>query len=295
MLYDTEGCMSLHALFVEREAAVGPHEFAVILARALERAAAEFPLGSRDPLAAARTAAARDRAAFRAAAGDGEFFADRDASYLVLLDPPRDEPPPFLPRTLAMYGVGAPAEALAYLARHRLAIEAIAVAGARPEIVAAAIRAGAARIAAFGQLQAPPHRQLSRRTAAHRAVRSLDRGRNVSDELFESVVTPVPGPHSVALAAALQRYESPNVTYFGAGVPIFWESASGATVTDVDGNRYLDLTSAFGVAGVGHANPRVTAAIARQAERLMHGMGDVHPTRVRAQLLERLARIFPPI
>ncbi len=156
VLYDTEGCMSLHALFVEREAAVGPHEFAVILARALERAAAEFPLGSRDPLAAARTAAARDRAAFRAAAGDGEFFADRDASYLVLLDPPRDEPPPFLPRTLAMYGVGAPAEALAYLARHRLAIEAIAVAGARPEIVAAAIRAGAARIAAFGQLQAPP-------------------------------------------------------------------------------------------------------------------------------------------
>lgn len=115
----------------------------------------------------------------------------------------------------------------------------------------------------------------------------------MSDELFESVVTPVPGPHSVALAAALQRYESPNVTYFGAGVPIFWESASGATVTDVDGNRYVDLTSAFGVAGVGHANPRVTAAIARQAERLMHGMGDVHPTRVRTQLLERLARIFP--
>ncbi|MGA8534340.1 MAG: aspartate aminotransferase family protein, partial [Candidatus Tumulicola sp.] len=80
---------------------------------------------------------------------------------------------------------------------------------------------------------------------------------------------------------------------FSDDFPVFWESAAGSIVVDVDGNRYLDLSAAFGVANAGHANPRVTAAVADQASRLMHGMGDVHPTAVRARLLERLARIVP--
>ncbi|HEY1655741.1 MAG TPA: aspartate aminotransferase family protein [Candidatus Tumulicola sp.] len=115
----------------------------------------------------------------------------------------------------------------------------------------------------------------------------------MNDDAIESIGTPVPGARSRALAGALRRHESRNVTYFADDVPIFWESASGATVTDADGNRYLDLTSAFGVANVGHANPRVVAAIADQAQRLMHGMGDVHPTGIRARLLARLAQILP--
>lgn len=109
----------------------------------------------------------------------------------------------------------------------------------------------------------------------------------------ESLVTPVPGPRSRALAERLARYEAPGVTYLGADYPVFWESASGALVTDVDGNRYLDLTSAFGVAAIGHTNPAVARAVAEQASRLMHGMGDVHPTEVRTQLLETLAQITP--
>ncbi len=96
------------------------------------------------------------------------------------------------------------------------------------------------------------------------------------------------------LFAALRAYESRNVTFLSDDFPIFWESASEATVVDVDGNRYIDLTAAFGVANAGHANPRVVAAVADQAARLMHGMGDVHPTAVRAHLLERIASIVPP-
>ncbi|HZY96517.1 MAG TPA: aspartate aminotransferase family protein [Candidatus Cybelea sp.] len=95
------------------------------------------------------------------------------------------------------------------------------------------------------------------------------------------------------LASLLREYESRNVTYLGEDFPIFWASASGATVTDVDGNRYIDAAAAFGVANAGHSNPRVVAAIADQAQQLMHGMGDVHPTVVRVRLLERLARILP--
>ncbi len=111
--------------------------------------------------------------------------------------------------------------------------------------------------------------------------------------LFELIRGPVPGPRSLELAATLARFESRGVTYLAKDFPVFWQSASGALVTDVDDNRYIDLTSAFGVANTGHTNPYVGAAIADQAVRLVHGMGDVHPTEVRVQLLEKLASIAP--
>ncbi len=110
---------------------------------------------------------------------------------------------------------------------------------------------------------------------------------------FERIVTAVPGPRSRELAARLARCEAPGVTYLGRDYPVFWERAHGALVTDVDGNRYLDLTSAFGVATTGHGNPAVAAAAGAQAARLLHGMGDVHPTEVRLQLLEALAALAP--
>ena len=109
----------------------------------------------------------------------------------------------------------------------------------------------------------------------------------------EEIRTAVPGPRSRELATALRSFESRNVTFVDADFPVFWESASEATVTDVDGNRYIDLTAAFGVANTGHSNPYVAAAISDQAVRLMHGMGDVHPTEVKVQLLEALAKIAP--
>ena len=115
----------------------------------------------------------------------------------------------------------------------------------------------------------------------------------MSDE-FEKLSGPVPGPRTLELSRLLRERESRNVTYLSPEFPVFWESADGATVTDVDGNRFLDFTSAFGVANVGHSNPCVASAIADQTTRLMHGMGDVHPTEARAKLLERLPHILPP-
>ena len=98
---------------------------------------------------------------------------------------------------------------------------------------------------------------------------------------------------SAELAAALRRYEQRNVTFLGEDFPIFWESARGAVVTDADRNEYIDCTAAFGVANAGHSNPRIAAAVASQAGRLTHGMGDVHPTEIRVRLFERLAQIVP--
>jgi len=118
-----------------------------------------------------------------------------------------------------------------------------------------------------------------------------------SAEKFPETLAPdvrcgVPGPESRALAERLARVESQNVTAL-TPPPIFWERASFANLWDVDGNRFVDLTAAFGVSNVGHAHPEITRAIASQAERLLHGMGDVHPPRVKVELLERLAPLFP--
>jgi 4-aminobutyrate aminotransferase len=105
--------------------------------------------------------------------------------------------------------------------------------------------------------------------------------------------TPPPGPESRRLAAELARVESPNVTYLGDDFPVFWEAARGANVRDVDGNVYVDLTAAFAVAGPGHAHPRIVAAVQAQAEKLMHGMGDVHPPAVKVDVLRALAGVAP--
>ncbi|MGH7458296.1 MAG: aspartate aminotransferase family protein [Longimicrobiaceae bacterium] len=107
------------------------------------------------------------------------------------------------------------------------------------------------------------------------------------------VGAPLPGPRSRALAEALGRVESPNVTHLADDFPVFWSEARGANVRDVDGNVYLDLTAGFAVAGVGHAHPHVVAAIREQAGRLLHGMGDVHPPELKVRLLEALAAVTP--
>jgi glutamate-1-semialdehyde 2,1-aminomutase len=45
------------------------------------------------------------------------------------------------------------------------------------------------------------------------------------------------------------------------GKPVFLDSANGAYVTDVDGQRYVDLVGTWGPAIVGHAHPQVVAAV----------------------------------
>ncbi len=112
-------------------------------------------------------------------------------------------------------------------------------------------------------------------------------------DLLPHLVTPIPGPRSRELARRLRRAESPNVTYLAPDFPVFWEEARGCLVTDVDRNRFLDVTAAFGVASVGHSHPRVVAAVRAQAEKLLHGMGDVHPSEVKVRLCERIAALVP--
>ena len=111
--------------------------------------------------------------------------------------------------------------------------------------------------------------------------------------LAPALRTQPPGPRSRALAGRLAASESRNVTWVGEAFPVFWEEARGANVRDVDGNVYVDLTAAFGVAAAGHSHPRIVAAVRDQVARLAHGMGDVHPSGLKVRLLERLTRLAP--
>lgn len=109
--------------------------------------------------------------------------------------------------------------------------------------------------------------------------------------MIPEVKAGIPGPRSQDLAVRLAKHESRNVTYVDDAWPIFWERADGVNVWDVDGNRFLDFTSAFGVTGLGHRNPEIVEAMKAQSDRLLHGMGDVHPTALKVELCERLSQL----
>lgn len=153
VLYDGEGCLSPHAIFVERDGAIAAEAFAAMLGDACDVAAIEFPAG----YAALDTAVAgyRDAARFRAAQGSGAVYGGTIGTHLIVRDPPRDEAPPLLRRTAAVYAIAGPDEALAFCARHGLALEAVALSHERPDLDVLGITL-AARIAPLGEMQRPP-------------------------------------------------------------------------------------------------------------------------------------------
>ncbi|MBT8044474.1 MAG: aminotransferase class III-fold pyridoxal phosphate-dependent enzyme, partial [Verrucomicrobiae bacterium] len=105
--------------------------------------------------------------------------------------------------------------------------------------------------------------------------------------MLPQLITRIPGPQSLALASELKQYECRNVTYTADDWPVFWQRADRANVWDVDGNCYLDLTSAFGVAGLGHGWS--AEAMRAQSAILVHGMGDVHPTALKVDVCKQLS------
>lgn len=87
--------------------------------------------------------------------------------------------------------------------------------------------------------------------------------------------------------------ENAHTSGFYRKQPIVLVRGEGARVWDAEGREYIDCTSGHGVANVGHANPYVAEAIARQASRLIT-CSEIFYNDVRAELLATLARISPP-
>src|SRR5437588_8970118 len=105
-----------------------------------------------------------------------------------------------------------------------------------------------------------------------------------------AIKTAVPGPRSAEiLRRKLEVVADPLSIY----APVVVESAHGATVTDVDGNTFIDFMGGVGCLNVGHAHPRVTAAIQEQAERFLHTDFSVLPYELYVTLAGRLLAITP--
>lgn len=67
---------------------------------------------------------------------------------------------------------------------------------------------------------------------------------------------------------------------------MIWARAEGCRVWDSDGREYLDLSGGFGVAALGHRNPRVMQAIATAP--VAHALGDLAEAESTAELRRRL-------
>ncbi|MFZ5912366.1 MAG: aspartate aminotransferase family protein [Chloroflexota bacterium] len=85
-------------------------------------------------------------------------------------------------------------------------------------------------------------------------------------------------------------------TQYGAGVyakqQLSIVRGKGASLFDADGNEYLDCSSGHGVANLGHAHPKVAAAIAEQAATLIT-LFESFPNDKRAALMEKMATLVP--
>ena len=102
--------------------------------------------------------------------------------------------------------------------------------------------------------------------------------------------TEIPGPRSrEILERELQAVAHPLIVH----EPIVADRARGSTITDVDGNTFVDFVGGVGVANVGHNHPRVLEAIGEQAERFLHTDYTVVPYEGYVELAERLGALVP--
>src|SRR6202022_1501093 len=107
---------------------------------------------------------------------------------------------------------------------------------------------------------------------------------------YHAVMADWPGPRSRELQAERDRYVPRGMA---STMPVFAAAGSGASLTDVDGNRSIAFATGIRVLNVGHGHPRVLPAIREQAERLVPSGGPVMMPEVYVRLARRLCEITP--
>ncbi len=103
------------------------------------------------------------------------------------------------------------------------------------------------------------------------------------------VCTP-PGPKSQemhARAAKIMKGYSSQVKLF----PVCFKEGFGVTLTDVDGNKYIDFSSGIYVTSLGHCHPKISEAVAQAAKTLMNCHDFTTP--IKMKLLEKLVEVLP--
>jgi 4-aminobutyrate aminotransferase/(S)-3-amino-2-methylpropionate transaminase len=102
--------------------------------------------------------------------------------------------------------------------------------------------------------------------------------------------TSIPGPRSQEILARKERVVAEPLSIY---LPVVIQEARGATLTDVDGNTFIDFTGGVGCLNVGHSNPHVIAAAQEQLTRFTHTDFTIVPYEVYVRLAERLIATTP--
>src|SRR5438270_10089222 len=102
--------------------------------------------------------------------------------------------------------------------------------------------------------------------------------------------TAIPGPKSREILARKARVVADPLSVY---LPIVTAEGRGATLTDVDGNTFIDFAGGVGCLNVGHAHPRVVDAVQEQAARFLHTDFTIVPYEVYVTLAERLLALAP--
>jgi len=105
-----------------------------------------------------------------------------------------------------------------------------------------------------------------------------------------SLVTAIPGPKSQALRGREDQHIAPGAQGYALAAGIVVDHAEGTTVTDVDGNTFLDFIGGIAVGALGHSHPTWVAAIQKQAARAAVGS---LTSDARVELMERFSRHAP--
>jgi 4-aminobutyrate aminotransferase / (S)-3-amino-2-methylpropionate transaminase / 5-aminovalerate transaminase len=104
------------------------------------------------------------------------------------------------------------------------------------------------------------------------------------------IKTEIPGPRSKEIVERKERVIADPLSLVH---PIVVAEGRGATLTDVDGNTYIDFTGGVGCLNVGHSHPRLVEAAQEQLARFGHTDFTIVPYEVYVDLAERLIGIAP--
>jgi 4-aminobutyrate aminotransferase/(S)-3-amino-2-methylpropionate transaminase len=104
------------------------------------------------------------------------------------------------------------------------------------------------------------------------------------------VKTDIPGPRSAEILARKERVIAEPLSIY---LPLVIAEGRGATITDVDGNTFVDFAGGVGCMNVGHSHPRVVEAVRDQAELFTHTDFTVLPYENYVGLAERLLDLAP--
>jgi 4-aminobutyrate aminotransferase/(S)-3-amino-2-methylpropionate transaminase len=101
---------------------------------------------------------------------------------------------------------------------------------------------------------------------------------------------PVPGPKSKAIFDREAEAMAPGLQSIALYSQIVVDHARGCTITDVDGNEYLDFIAGIAIGSIGHSHPHYVKRLSEQLGRITFGS---FATKSRADFLNLVSELLP--